>query len=435
MTLIREGYNSRKPRTLSSEQIHSFIMQTPDEHSLATKEYHREFPVLLFFLKLLMYGYAFQIFISSLLFESSRKKKKGCLNLSTDMFGFGGVEAACLAISVNKLKLKSLTKTDERYQLIKEALGAIKVIKMNLWEESYEKKIAKIRKEEVHLIRNINILLFLKLVLSESIHNASWYILVTVSIWFKIQSNAGTLFLIMNSLNAISGALKRNFPAALHEVATLIAVFKRIRQTLQIKSEKSLNLEDNNVTRKIKLNLKIYTTNNDTLLTLRNCNIGSGITIITGPVASGKSLLLKVITKEYRNIEGDLEVVGSISYASQEPWLFPSTIKQNILFGSSYNENRYLEVLRVCALLEELRFLSDGDSAFVTDGGANLSKGQQARINLARAVYKERDIYLLDDCLSSLDAIVADFVFEQCIKTFLKDKIVILVTPSIKYVM
>ena len=51
MTLIREGYNSRKPRTLSSEQIHSFIMQTPDEHSLATKEYHREFPVLLFFLK------------------------------------------------------------------------------------------------------------------------------------------------------------------------------------------------------------------------------------------------------------------------------------------------------------------------------------------------------------------------------------------------
>ncbi|XP_063924519.1 ATP-binding cassette subfamily C member 4-like [Zophobas morio] len=339
----------------------------------------------------------------------------------------------CLAISVNKLKLKSLTKTDERYQLIKEALGAIKVIKMNLWEKSYEKKIAKIRNEEVHLIRNVNILLFLKLVHSESIHNASWYILVAVSIWFRIQSNAGTLFLIMNSLNAISGALNRNFPAALHEVATLIAVFKRIGQTLRINSEESLNFEDNNCARKIKLNLKIYTANNDTLLTLRNCNIARGITTIRGPVASGKSLLLKVIIKEYRNIEGDLEVVGSISYASQEPWLFPSTIKQNILFGSSYNENRYLEVLRVCALLEELRFLSDGDSAFVTNGGANLSKGQQARINLARAVYKERDIYLLDDCLSSLDAIVADFVFEQCIKTFLKDKIVILVTPSIKY--
>ncbi|XP_063924529.1 ATP-binding cassette sub-family C member 4-like [Zophobas morio] len=158
-----------------------------------------------------------------------------------------------------------------------------------------------------------------------------------------------------------------------------------------------------------------------------------GITAVTGPIGSGKSLLLKVLTKEYKNVEGDLEVVGSISYASQEPWLFPSTIKQNILFGSGYDEHRYLEVLRVCALLEDLRSLSDGDSALVTDGGANLSKGQQARINLARAVYKQRDIYLLDDCLSSLDAIVADFVFEQCIKTFLKDKIVILITPSIKY--
>ncbi|XP_063924520.1 ATP-binding cassette sub-family C member 4-like [Zophobas morio] len=159
-----------------------------------------------------------------------------------------------------------------------------------------------------------------------------------------------------------------------------------------------------------------------------------GITAVTGPIGSGKSLVLKVLTKEYKNVEGDLEVVGSISYVSQEPWLFPSTIKQNILFGSSYDENRYLEVLQVCALLEELRLLTDGDSSIVIDGGANLSKGQKARINLARAVYKERDIYLLDDCLASLDTIVADFVFEQCIKRFLKDKIVILATSSIKYV-
>ncbi|KAJ3652676.1 hypothetical protein Zmor_018620 [Zophobas morio] len=346
----------------------------------------------------------------------------------------------CIAIVVKKLKLKSLSKTDERYQTIKEALSAIKVIKMNLWEESYEKKIAKIRNEEVRLIRNINILLFLKMVISESIHNASWYILVAASIWFGIQSNAGTLFLIMNSLNDISRALKYNFPKAIHEVATLIAVFKRIGQTLRIESEESLNLEDNklplqdnNLPPRIKLDLKIQTSHNHILTTLKKCEFGKGVTTVTGPLGSGKSLVLKALTKEYKNIEGDLEVVGSISYASQEPWLFPSTIKQNILFGSSFDENRYLEVLRVCALLEDLRSLSDGDSALVTDGGANLSKGQKARINLARAVYKQRDIYLLDDCLASLDAIVADFVFEQCIKTFLKDKIVILVTQSIKY--
>ncbi|KAJ3652714.1 hypothetical protein Zmor_018654 [Zophobas morio] len=338
----------------------------------------------------------------------------------------------CIAALVRKLKLKSLRKTDARYQIIREALSAIKVIKMNLWEDSYEKKIAKIRNEEIHLIRNINILLFLKLVLSETFHNASWYIVVAISIWFNIQSTAGTLFLIINSLTIVSYGMKGNFPTAIHEVATLIAVFKRIGQTLRIKSDESY-VEENKLSPRIKLNLKILTAHNHTLINLKKCNIVGGITAVTGPIGSGKSLLLKVLTKAYKNVEGDLEVVGSISYASQEPWLFPSTIKQNILFGSSYDENRYLEVLRVCALLEDLRSLSDGDSALVTDGGANLSKGQQARINLARAVYKERDIYLLDDCLASLDAIVANFVFEQCVKKFLKDKIVILVTPSIKY--
>ncbi|KAJ3652702.1 hypothetical protein Zmor_018644 [Zophobas morio] len=339
---------------------------------------------------------------------------------------------SCIAALVHKLKLKSLRKTDERYQIIKEALSAIKVIKMNLWEESYEKKIAKIRNKEIQLIRNINILLFLKLVLSETFHNASWYIVVAISIWFNIQSTAGTLFLIINSLTIVSYGTKGNFPRAIHEIATLIAVFKRIGQTLRIKSDESF-AEDNKLSARINLNLKIHTAHNHTLINLKKCNIAGGITAVTGPIGSGKSLLLKVLTKEYKNVEGDLEVVGSISYASQKPWLFPSTIKQNILFGSGYDEHRYLEVLRVCALLEDLRSLSDGDSALVTDGGANLSKGQQARINLARAVYKQRDIYLLDDCLSSLDAIVADFVFEQCIKTFLKDKIVILITPSIKY--
>ncbi|XP_063924536.1 ATP-binding cassette sub-family C member 4-like [Zophobas morio] len=192
-------------------------------------------------------------------------------------------------------------------------------------------------------------------------------------------------------------------------------------------------VEDNKLSPRIQINLQIHTAHNYTLINLKKCNIAGGITAVTGPIGSGKSLLLKVLTKQYKNVTGDLEIVGSISYASQEPWLFPSTIKQNILFGSGYDENRYLEVLRVCALLDDLISLSDGDSALVTDGGANLSKGQQARINLARAVYKERDIYLLDDCLASLDAIVADFVFEECIKKFLKDKIVILVTPSVKY--
>ncbi|KAH0818723.1 hypothetical protein GEV33_004068 [Tenebrio molitor] len=149
---------------------------------------------------------------------------------------------------------------------------------------------------------------------------------------------------------------------------------------------------------------------------------------------SGKTLLLKVIMKEHHSVEGEVTVNGSISYASQEPWLFPSTIKQNILFGEDYDEERYLKVLNLCALFEDLQCFDEGDNTIVMDRGNNLSGGQQNRINLARAIYRDSDIYLLDDCLSSLDVLVANSIFEKCVKTFLKDKLVLMVSKNQKHI-
>lgn len=154
---------------------------------------------------------------------------------------------------------------------------------------------------------------------------------------------------------------------------------------------------------------------------------------VVGPVGSGKSSLLNIILKELHMVDGFLEVRGRISYASQEPWLFGGSVRQNILFGGNLDLRKYSEVVRACSLESDFRQLPYGDKTVVGERGVMLSGGQKARINLARAIYKDADIYLLDDPLSAVDTHVAKHLFEECIKGFLKNKNVILVTHQLQY--
>lgn len=154
---------------------------------------------------------------------------------------------------------------------------------------------------------------------------------------------------------------------------------------------------------------------------------------IVGPVGSGKSTLLHVILRELLPVEGSLDISGTISYASQEPWLFGGSVRQNILFGQRFDEDKYKEVIRVCALERDFSLLPHGDRTLASERGVTLSGGQRARISLARAVYKEADIYLLDDPLSAVDAHVGKQIFEECICEYLKNKSVMLVTHQLQY--
>lgn len=159
--------------------------------------------------------------------------------------------------------------------------------------------------------------------------------------------------------------------------------------------------------------------------TLRNINLtvppGSFIAIV-GQVGSGKSSLLQAILQELPLTGGSIESRGRINYVSQQPWIFASSVRQNVLFGQAMDKSRYEEVIRVCQMTSDIDSFPHGDRTIVGERGMNLSGGQRARINLARAIYKDADIYLMDDPLSAVDSHVSRRLVDKCICGYLKVK-------------
>ncbi|KAL6604391.1 hypothetical protein LY90DRAFT_663298 [Neocallimastix californiae] len=157
----------------------------------------------------------------------------------------------------------------------------------------------------------------------------------------------------------------------------------------------------------------------------------NSLTAIVGAVGSGKSSLINAIIGEMKREEGKIVHGGSFSYCSQQAWIQNATVRDNILFGKEYNEERYKRVIDLCALTHDLEIFPDGDMTEIGERGINLSGGQKQRINLARAVYFNSDIILMDDPLSAVDAHVSRALFDNCILGALADKTRVLVTHQL----
>lgn len=131
---------------------------------------------------------------------------------------------------------------------------------------------------------------------------------------------------------------------------------------------------------------------------------------------------MNVLLGELKPFTGRYGFTGTISYASQEPWIFSGTIRQNIICTLDYKVQRYNKVIKVTGLDKDFSILSHGDQ---TDG-SRLTKRQKYRINLARCLYVDADIYLIDDPFSSTDPSVSAHLFREVLNGFLRDKIRIL---------
>ena len=158
---------------------------------------------------------------------------------------------------------------------------------------------------------------------------------------------------------------------------------------------------------------------------------------IIGEVGSGKSSLIQAILNNMiiitQNNNTKIIINGNISYVGQEAWIQNNTIQNNILFYRPYDPTKYQTILDLCELKQDLESFPGGDLTEIGEKGVNLSGGQKARISLARAMYCDNDIYILDDPISALDAHVGKNIMNNCIVGYLKGKTIILATHALQY--
>jgi ABC-type multidrug transport system fused ATPase/permease subunit len=156
-------------------------------------------------------------------------------------------------------------------------------------------------------------------------------------------------------------------------------------------------------------------------------------------VGSGKSSLLSGILGEMHmlNERGTINVNGRVAYVPQQAWIQNDSVKNNILFGNEYDEKLYKQVTSACSLLPDFGIMPAGDETEIGEKGINLSGGQKQRISLARAIYSNADIYMLDDPLSAVDSHVGKSIFEHVIGPhgLLKDKVCSSLAFSLVYIL
>ncbi|KAF7278953.1 hypothetical protein GWI33_007817 [Rhynchophorus ferrugineus] len=354
--------------------------------------------------------------------------------------GFVGIACLCSVLPaqvyvgklIKNLRLNLNRKTDERLQATQETLSAIKIIKMYTWEAVFSKNVEHKRTKEMRYLMKSFYLKSLNFVIGLFTSKVGLYALMMTYIYVSEVAEAEVIFYVMKCFKDLKHSIGILIPIGLGRGAEIIASANRINRVLN--AEELESYDDNKYVKpRIKANNVTVKIKDRTILSNITTEIKRGLTVVTGPLGCGKSTLIKLFLKDFPISDGKLISEGAFSYSSQDPWLFPSSIRQNILFGEEYDPIRYQKVIKVCALEYDFELFEEGDQTIVADGGKNLSGGQQARINLARAIYKKSDIYLLDDPLHALDPSVQDFVYQNCIKEFLRDEYTILVTHNPKH--
>ncbi|KAM9835950.1 ATP-binding cassette sub-family C member 4-like [Aulostomus maculatus] len=340
----------------------------------------------------------------------------------------------------SKFRSKTATLTDSRIRTMNEVVSGIRIIKMYAWEKPFAALVSEVRRKEISKIMMSSYLRGLNMASFFCASKIIVFITFTLYVLLGNPISASRVFVTVSLYTAVRLTVTLFFPNAIEKLFEARVSIRRIQEFLMLneitKSSRPLPQDEKTESSVEIQDLMCYWDKNLDAPSLQNISLvlnTNQLLAVIGPVGAGKSSLLSSILGELPPHKGVLKVKGQLTYAAQQPWVFPGTIRSNILFGKELNPQKYERVLRACALKRDLELLPDGDLTLIGDRGATLSGGQKARVNLARAVYQDADIYLLDDPLSAVDAEVGRHLFEQCICGLLKNKLRILVTHQLQY--
>lgn len=152
---------------------------------------------------------------------------------------------------------------------------------------------------------------------------------------------------------------------------------------------------------------------------------------VIGTVGSGKSSLLSALAGDMRLTDGTAHLSTSRAFCPQYTWIQNAPLRSNILFGRDYNKEWYDQVIEACALEPDLEILPNGDMTEIGERGITISGGQKQRLNIARAIYFNAGLVLLDDPLSAVDAHVGRHIMDKAICGLLKGRCRILATHQL----
>ncbi|XP_043560558.1 multidrug resistance-associated protein 5-like isoform X2 [Chiloscyllium plagiosum] len=277
--------------------------------------------------------------------------------------------------------------TDSRVCLMNEILNYIKFIKMYTWEKLFAEKVHLIRNRERHFLEKAGY------VQSVTVGVAPIVVVVSSSCTFTLHMAMG-------------------YDLTAAQAFTVVAVFNAMTFALKITP----------------ISVKALSEASIAVGRFKGKLVG-----ICGSVGSGKSSLISAVLGQLILLEGTVAVRGTFAYVAQQAWLLNATLRDNILFGKKYEEERYNNVLEACCLYPDIEVLPCGDMTEIGERGANLSGGQRQRISLARALYSDRNTFLLDDPLSAVDSHVGAHMFTHAIKSGMMGKTVLFVTHQLQY--